>query len=440
VRTGARAQAALAIAWCLGAPGFAWSQTNERTYESLEFRVVTPGARAVGMGKTFVGIADDATAAASNPAGLSNLFDPELSFEFSGAEVRNTRMSVPVPLQTKTFVSTVREPTFASFVTPLPDRKGIRNVTLAVFYNSFQRYEEHFDLPRMQANDERGYFGDVDISARAFGVSGAVLLGPRLSVGGAITARHLSNKTTSYQYDAVRTEVRNGSETDDSDTRMGGEVGVLFKAPHGVSIGAAYLPGTTFQLTTTLKGVFSPEGGLPARPVNTYLSPTQPIDYRVPDRLTFGGAVRLSPALTVVADLGLVKYSQRVTENFLIVDFLGQPTSSGLSGDQYYYRDVWEVHVGGEYRWATRAGTWAFRAGYFTDPEHQMSFDYDNSKKSPQAQGQAVRFNSYRPGTAHGLTLGSGIVIKNWLQVDAAVSSSANERQVVVSVVTRFPR
>ena len=56
----------------------AGAQTNERLYEGLNFKFVTPGARAAGMGVTFVGLADDATAAASNPAGLSNLRRTEI--------------------------------------------------------------------------------------------------------------------------------------------------------------------------------------------------------------------------------------------------------------------------------------------------------------------------------------------------------------------------
>ena len=48
-----------------GFSGQANAQTNERIYEGLNFRFVTPGARAVGMGVTFIGLADDATAAAS---------------------------------------------------------------------------------------------------------------------------------------------------------------------------------------------------------------------------------------------------------------------------------------------------------------------------------------------------------------------------------------
>src|SRR5262245_8603133 len=38
--------------------GNVFAQSNERVYEELDFRFVTPGARAVAMGKTFVGLAD----------------------------------------------------------------------------------------------------------------------------------------------------------------------------------------------------------------------------------------------------------------------------------------------------------------------------------------------------------------------------------------------
>ena len=45
----------------------------------LQIQFAPPGARALGMGATFVAIADDATAAASNPSGLIILSRPEVS-------------------------------------------------------------------------------------------------------------------------------------------------------------------------------------------------------------------------------------------------------------------------------------------------------------------------------------------------------------------------
>ena len=48
---------------------------------TLEFSFSNPGARAMGFGGAFIGLADDATAAYTNPAGLVQLVEPELSLE-----------------------------------------------------------------------------------------------------------------------------------------------------------------------------------------------------------------------------------------------------------------------------------------------------------------------------------------------------------------------
>jgi len=55
----------------------------------LNFNFAPPGARAMGLGATFIGLADDATAAAANPAGLTILVEPEVSahFRFSRVEL-----------------------------------------------------------------------------------------------------------------------------------------------------------------------------------------------------------------------------------------------------------------------------------------------------------------------------------------------------------------
>ena len=47
----------------------------------LEFSFSNPGARSMGLGGAFIGLADDATAAYANPAGLVQLVAPEISLE-----------------------------------------------------------------------------------------------------------------------------------------------------------------------------------------------------------------------------------------------------------------------------------------------------------------------------------------------------------------------
>src|SRR5690348_17283211 len=59
----------------------AHAQTTAGVNAGIQFDFSRPGARSLGMAGAFVGVADDATAAQSNPAGLVNLSKPEISVE-----------------------------------------------------------------------------------------------------------------------------------------------------------------------------------------------------------------------------------------------------------------------------------------------------------------------------------------------------------------------
>lgn len=70
------------IAWILAIllmPAPAWSQITQIVEISSSPNPVGSGARALGMGGAFIGVADDATAASWNPAGLIQLETPEVS-------------------------------------------------------------------------------------------------------------------------------------------------------------------------------------------------------------------------------------------------------------------------------------------------------------------------------------------------------------------------
>src|SRR5687767_1425259 len=89
----------------------------------LQFNFGNPGARSLGMGGAFLGLADDASAAEANPAGLTILRKPEVSLE-----VRNYEEN-QIFTTSGTFPDVVRTPfkhysdrvviTFASAVMPL---------------------------------------------------------------------------------------------------------------------------------------------------------------------------------------------------------------------------------------------------------------------------------------------------------------------------------
>src|ERR1700740_416976 len=55
--------------------------TDIESLAGLQFNFGNPGARSLGMGGAFLGLADDASAAEANPAGLTILRKPEVSIE-----------------------------------------------------------------------------------------------------------------------------------------------------------------------------------------------------------------------------------------------------------------------------------------------------------------------------------------------------------------------
>src|SRR5258705_13713234 len=56
--------------------------TDIESLSGLQFNFGNPGARSLGMGGAFLGLADDASAAEANPAGLTILRKPESTLEW----------------------------------------------------------------------------------------------------------------------------------------------------------------------------------------------------------------------------------------------------------------------------------------------------------------------------------------------------------------------
>jgi hypothetical protein len=413
-------------------PAGALAQTNERLYENLDFRFVTPGARPVGMGKTFVGLADDATAAVNNPAGLSNLLKSEFSFEFSGTTVREQRTGELGPGDLVRFDTFVFAPTFFSFVVPA-DRWSI-----AFFRNSVQRVRASFEfaeraVPRREAPED-GAFGDASIDAENYGIGGAFVVNRWLSVGGTfnLTLLDLASQSRSGN----RLNPRNGSDTIDSGVEFSGTGGVLFKPGRGVSIGGTFTPATKFEFDTRLFGrflytVFDPDG------IIVLTGERREIDYVIPSRYAVGVSWRAPRGLTLLFDASRINYSERITERFLVVDF--QDPVAGLTPANFFIDDVVETHAGVEYRFQLFGETAAVRGGVFTDPDHPLRFrSGGNNQDHPADALLNFRFNTIPASTVVGGTLGWGIAFRNRVQADAALSFSRDVTEFVVSAVIRL--
>jgi len=69
------------VGWLFGALLSAAILSAQGGPTTLQFSFSNPGARSLGLGGAFVALADDATAAFANPAGLVQLTRPEVSIE-----------------------------------------------------------------------------------------------------------------------------------------------------------------------------------------------------------------------------------------------------------------------------------------------------------------------------------------------------------------------
>src|SRR5260370_38618220 len=110
------------------------AQNTDREWLSgLQFNFGNPGARSLGMGGAFLGLADDASAAEANPAGLTILRKPEVSIEarnYLEQQILTTSGTFPDLTRTAfTHYSRRAELTFASAVYP------IGNFTIGAYFH-----------------------------------------------------------------------------------------------------------------------------------------------------------------------------------------------------------------------------------------------------------------------------------------------------------------
>ncbi len=400
-----------------------WGQSNERVYEELDFRFVTPGARAIAMGKTFVGLADDATAAYTNPAGLSNLMEQELSLEIMTTDIDHHRFIPSENGETQIFGDRVYAPSFFSYALP-----G-KNFTFSFFRNVVQDHEEDFRwssrfIPSIN-HIESGYSGTLSVDAENYGVGASYLINRKLSIGGTLTFSRI-DAGISGRTGLVKPI--NGTDTIDTDTAFGAIVGILLKPNQKWSIGAVYNTGSKFELKTTVFGRFGTGG-----PGLVELSGEYPIDYVVPDRISAGTSYSWNDHFTTAFDVSRIRYSKQITENFLILDFRDTTTL-----DHYFIDDVFEFHTGAEYRLYHEDKVIAFRAGLYTDPDHQLHFRALPGTDPLTADVLSFRFNSLKQKTDVGITFGAGIALANRVQVDSAFSFSRDSDEFVLSFVFKL--
>ncbi|MFK7956039.1 MAG: outer membrane protein transport protein [Lysobacterales bacterium] len=429
---------------------------------TLPVDILPPGARALGLAGAFTAVADDATAAEANPAGLTILNQPEFSLH-----LRNSDFSVdffdPEALDSaqfggpsgdliKTFDDSSSNISFVSFVKPF-DRW-----VLSAFYgnqldiNASTPTEVSFD-----ANFIDTFTNDNFLAAEVdgFGLSAAFRINDLVSVGITVKNTELDVSTidslvvedfndlenifgdpsigigSRQDFANVINDVSTVTSSingDDSDTVF--NVGILVNPNGKWSFGAVYKEGASFSvsslttvnrqlncvgsgtLTDFCNDVFDlvPDTVASFNNAGSFAGQTEIV---IPDRLTLGLALRPSDTLLLSLDLNLVEYEDLPTPRRAALGFGATGAGQNLSDEIQYHLGVEKVFpLSGEW-----LNVFTLRGGVFEEKDRDGFRQLDTEDRH--------------------YTFGIGAVIRN-LQLDLAYDVSDSVDNLVLSGIYRF--
>ncbi|CAM2006482.1 OmpP1/FadL family transporter [Acanthopleuribacter pedis] len=434
----------------LPVPATLFAQTDETIFREFRFDFSTPGARANAMGRAFVGLSDEATAAYNNPAGLAVLSAPEFSFEF-----RQTDHEYPPLTQNNSFepISTAPEAdmsrlsglTFASFSLS----RGRMN--LNAFYTNQLNYRrsrsetstEWFNLDDgITFNYVNGF--DVEkIRLDTYGLSLSNRIG-RLSWGVSVGLSRLDLRyiyRTSLSSNDILIQDRVESNSRHDTAKLTFVVGLMVPVNDQLSLAfsAKRLPEFSYieRVLNFQSGQVTdePDGRVPT-----------PVTFKAPDSIQFGAAWRPNDFWTLVGEINWVQY-QQLSDNMTVLSTpdVERELRQFEPGDFKNGNDP-SFHLGAEYLWPRGRHIFAFRGGAFRESDHNTRFvgepDPDANNPDELRIFYDIQRFIYNIGgndkSLLGYTFGLGYVFNNKLQVDTAYVTSDDFDALVSSVLYRF--
>ncbi len=371
----------------------------QETPGTFEFSFSNPGARSLGLGGAFAGLADDATAAFANPAGLAQLARPEISVEgrhwsYSTPYVAGGRYQgepTGIGLDTVSGMHSARSRedidalSYASIVYP----EG--RWSLALYTHQLAKFRSHtetqgvFHLPNEVTevrSFDRSWTTDLDLTG--YGFAAAYRIDERLSLGlgvvyfrGSLAARFSwylpddDSMAALYGPNSylLQRQVADGTMGfDDSD--WGLTAGALWSPSDRWRVGAFYRQSPDMQaLYEVQAGSAGPEVNPSLLPGETALIVATRMKF--PDVWGVGLAYR-SPdgRLAIGFEWDRVAYST-IFGRAHPIQVGGSATNVDLVA-QLAADDGDELHLGVEYALLDVSPVIALRAGMWRDPDHRF--------------------------------------------------------------------
>ncbi len=481
IRTPGRA-ARCALFGLLGVlvPFPARAQTDSALLSKVSFNLTNPGGKSIAMGGAFTAIADDATAALVNPAGLGLI--SSIEFAVSGKRTDETlglvtaRSTATGPLasaypgiETMNVDRDTRAAAvdFAGVVVPVS-----RRLVAALTYAENLRFEGDagdggYQYLELRDNRSGGTtrqdflfqyreFGSVSLRNRLLGLSLAYRVSERVRVGGGVTLNQASfdllgdasgpHRITSHNYlSPTAEEILTTTMRVDgvSGTKLGYLVGIhVDLLPDGaLTLGADYRSSPRNDGTLVIGGY-----------IPTALSgqTSRPFSFRVPRDAAAGLAAHPMPGLTIAVEMQWVAYGDIFDRPLPVVPYAGLVGPFGFPvkdvlADVSPAPDVWIPRIGLEYVASAKGARLAFRVGYHREPAHGTTARlaaYDASgapfpiTDPPYSASVASVFDGGRADDR--FTGGLGVTIARSLSIDFGFDVGRASRQLAASLFYRF--
>ncbi len=386
---------------------------------------VGSGARAIGMGGAFIGVADDATAASWNPGGLIQLETPEISIvgAYDYRREDTTYQAFPEASGPQS-VSTTEINYFSG---AYPFSSWGRNMIVSLNYQHLYDFnkEVHFAYrffdpvaPQLSLDNQVDY--EQEGAWKALSPAFAVQVTPKISVGAAVnfwdSGVYDNQWKSRYRSDGsgllgaapgvpfdVKTHIderyeMDGTKIDFADPlrwqNVNYHLGLMWNIDSRWTLGAVFK--APFQAHLKHDYHFSSVVQFPAPnpPQQNQIDFSEHVRLDMPMSYGLGFGLRVTDALTFDLDLYRTEWG-----DFVLHDEAGNKSNpiTGKPADESSSDATTQIRFGGEYLLIGEKFVVPLRAGVFYDPE--------------PAEGS--------PDDFFGFSLGSGVVWKN-IVYDAA--------------------
>jgi long-subunit fatty acid transport protein len=405
----------------------AGAQTTADINSGLQLNFTPPGAKSLGLGGAFSGVADDATAVYANPAGLTSLSRPEASLE--GRSSRYTNV-FPSGGGEREISSTTNALAFGSVVFPVQD------FSFAAYYHNAADFHPRFDA--VEFNTANNTFvprriGSLDLELKSAGVAAAYRVTESLSLGLAVTNFQYKvssctqvNAESTANCVATPGDFSSTQEFHGKESRWGGTAGLKWETGDW-SAGLVYRKLPEFKVTTRYVDSNAVAGGAHS----VHLLPGR---FKVPDVLSAGAGFHPLPSLLVSFEYDRVWYSQ-LAEDLVKMAASSRANYNNKNSDpsNFSISDGNEFHLGAEYRLSIAAErALLFRLGAWREADHTLRYNGTDD-------ALAARFGTGkdREDPVHGAG-GLGLVLGKRFQIDAGVDYSSRLTSFALSSVARF--